>query len=322
MSVSGRIVATKKVLLRNVVSNVFGRFVPAILNLFVIPYLVFRLGTDRFGLYVLFSTIANYTVLFDLGISKAYVKFVSEFNVRGDDAKINSLISTSMVFYFFLSLFLAGILFLIEPGIYSVLRIPDALRAEAQIALFVASGSLILSLPLNWTAGVLMGLQRFDAINLIQVVVAILVNGMVLIIAWLGGGLVPLLGAVILGTLLTNILSVLALRRFFPEFRLRFRFDTQMFKQLFALGWKMQIDSLSTFLLSSFNRIPISMMIGPSGVTIFELGMKVAQVIMSFVSIFPTAFVPAASELYAVDGLCFSKAPSTLSFRTYRCLPL
>ena len=63
---------------RNVGLNLFGALAPMVAAMVAIPYLVHRLGSERFGLLSLTWLVIGYFGFFDLGLSRALAQLVAE----------------------------------------------------------------------------------------------------------------------------------------------------------------------------------------------------------------------------------------------------
>src|SRR5882672_3488569 len=70
----GRLIA------RNTAFNLLGRLVYLVGWTLVTPYMLHRLGAERFGLWSLLTVISGLYLTFDLGLSSALTKFVAEFH--------------------------------------------------------------------------------------------------------------------------------------------------------------------------------------------------------------------------------------------------
>ena len=75
-----------------VLSNLFAGFV-------LTPYLIRRLGDDRFGLWGLSFSFLEYASFFDLGLRSAVVNQVSRMNAPGQRGAILEVINTALVYF-------------------------------------------------------------------------------------------------------------------------------------------------------------------------------------------------------------------------------
>ena len=81
-------------LARNTVFNVGANVLPLLAGVFAIPFLVSRMGTERFSLLLLAMTIIGYCIIFDLGTGRALTKLTAELVGAGRRREIPILVST------------------------------------------------------------------------------------------------------------------------------------------------------------------------------------------------------------------------------------
>ena len=68
---------SSRILARNMLLNVAGQGIPMISALVAIPILIHAIGTDRYGVLTIIWMVINYFYVFDMGISRSTIKFVS-----------------------------------------------------------------------------------------------------------------------------------------------------------------------------------------------------------------------------------------------------
>jgi len=78
---------------RNALHNLLAMAVPVAVALVTTPYIVHRLGDERFGLYMLTLSVVGFGGLLYLGLSTAALKFVSECLAREDDQELSSVVN-------------------------------------------------------------------------------------------------------------------------------------------------------------------------------------------------------------------------------------
>ena len=112
----------------------------------------------------------GYFGLFDLGLSRATVKFVAE-NAGGDRVKhVPSLVWTSL----FLLVSIGGLggllcAALVSAAVVHVFKMPPSYTGEAKLSLYILCASLPVMLASDALRGVIEGAQRFDLVNYVKV---------------------------------------------------------------------------------------------------------------------------------------------------------
>ena len=62
---------------RNTIANLAGRVATAVMWICATPFVLSRLGTERFGIWALFFSFTGYLVWLDLGIGNTVVRFIA-----------------------------------------------------------------------------------------------------------------------------------------------------------------------------------------------------------------------------------------------------
>src|ERR1035438_10766362 len=83
-------------LARNTAFNVLGQLIPILVAVVTIPYVVHRLGTDRFGVLAIAWLLLGYLSLLDFGLGRATTKFIAEALARKEINKVSELVWTSV----------------------------------------------------------------------------------------------------------------------------------------------------------------------------------------------------------------------------------
>jgi O-antigen/teichoic acid export membrane protein len=71
-------------ILRNVGSSWFALGLNLLVGLFISPYILYRLGDEAFGIWVLIFSVTGYYGLFDLGIRSSIIRYVAKSTATED----------------------------------------------------------------------------------------------------------------------------------------------------------------------------------------------------------------------------------------------
>ena len=255
-----------KLLARNTVLNVAGQVIPLLAGVSVMPYVVRRLGADRFGLLSLVWIVVGYFAIFDLGIGPATTKFVAELLGKGEREKLSPLVWTALTTQAGMGLVAGLLLASASPAlVHHLLKIPQGLQADAHWVFLI----LAVSFPINFATGSLRGVlaafQRFDLANAVGVPTSVL---------WY---LIPA-GALLFGIDLPGIVFFLMVSRvmalgahFFlcqrlcPEFR-GGRFQRSLVRSLLGFGGWVTLSASLTPILAYFERFLIGLLLSVAAV--------------------------------------------------------
>ena len=147
---------------RNFRWSMLGQCASIMVGLVATPLLVKRLGTERYGLYILLQTVSSYLMMLTFGTGSATVKFVAALKGAGDGRGARQATRYSLIFHG--PVILAGCVALIlaaRPILTRVFHIPEALLdLGAQVLALGAVGAFFFALS-TAASCTLQGLQRF-----------------------------------------------------------------------------------------------------------------------------------------------------------------
>lgn len=286
---------------RNTASNYADIVVTLGIRFLLTPFLLHELGVTIFGLWILITSLMNYGQLLDFGISGAVTKYVAEDLITNNAERSRRLITASLVLYTLLGLVLVAITFAGAPLFIDILHVPASDRAEATRFLILVSVWVGLSLPCTTTGAVLGGLQRFDAYNVIDIVVGTVLSAIATVVVLLSGG--GLLGLVLvnIGTrLAVQIPSIWVINRVAPEFRVGWHgLDRESVRTVLTFGSSIFIGQTAMRLQTKTDTIVIGAMLTVSSVTPYSFALQLTQVARTLVNQFLQVLLPVASELHA-----------------------
>lgn len=287
-------------LIRNTFFNFVGRFWNMLVTLLLTPYIVSKLGIQRFGMWSLVLVITSYFGVLDLGMGASVVKYVAEYNARKDYEAINRLVNGGLAIYLTLALIFMVSAFALSNVILNLLRIPTELVTEAKFILLIAVVIYSLINVFGVFREVITGLQRMDVTNLIALTVSVpRVFGVVLFLE-LGYGLRGLIINEALVFALTALLLVLGAFHLLPQLQLgRTFYRWRGLRQLLNYGIKVQVSQLADLASSQTGKLLLSYFLGLSPVAFYELGSRVVLTSKRLSRVLIGAIVPAASEIDA-----------------------
>ncbi|MBI4060290.1 MAG: polysaccharide biosynthesis C-terminal domain-containing protein [Elusimicrobia bacterium] len=160
---------------RNTGINLAGQFGIAVIGFFVTPYLVRRLGIETYALYVLLYAAAGYLSLLSFGAGAATVKYTAQFHAARNRSGLRDILLYSGATHLLGAL--VGAAAVIGGARFWAVRlfhIPPGLVELAAWVLCAAAVGAVFAALIQFSSGVLQGLQRFDW----QAGVALLQNGL------------------------------------------------------------------------------------------------------------------------------------------------
>lgn len=150
--------------------NLLGTALPLVASIAAVPFLLDRLGVERFGILSLVWVLIGYFSFFDLGIGRALTKLVAE---RVDDRRreeLISLCSTGTALVLVVGACGALVIGLLAglPGLW-LKRVPSTLHSESVTTLVIVAISVPVVVGTAALRGIMEGYEAFRLLNLIRV---------------------------------------------------------------------------------------------------------------------------------------------------------
>ncbi len=285
---------------RNTVFNTIGNVFTTGIQLVIIPYLLIRLGAERFGIWALVSVIFGLFTALDFGTGAAFVKYFSEYATKKDDVSFNRVAVAGFFLMVIFSSLLITICFLLKDQLVVFFNIPDSMLSEAN---FVFMGAAIIFGYYN-TFGVfqaiIKGLQRMEITNAIEIIASIINFIGVFIVLENGWGLKGLIINHGLKIVLVSLASIYFSKQLFSKLAFKITYlDFSKIKEILSYGVKMQISNIAGLINLQTDKTIIGYFLNLAAVTAYEIGQKIALFCRMIVGLILSALVPAVSELEA-----------------------
>lgn len=224
-------------LLRNVLSNWAAFVFAAVVNLFLAPFVVRHLGNTAYGVWVLLVALVGYLGYLDLGVRGAVTRYVARLRSAGDHASAGRIASAA-----FTAFTLAGAVAIVVSSVGAALaarvfHLPAELQSVARTVLVLGGLNVAASLISGVFGGVVIGLQRFDYGNAVEIVTQGVRAGAIVAALRMGGGLVALAAIQLAVSVLRGAADLWLSRRLYPELRLRWGvWDRGALRLIFGFG--------------------------------------------------------------------------------------
>lgn len=286
---------------RNTFFNVVGKFWFVGINLAIVPFIISKLGTERYGIWVLVMVISNAFVVFDFGISASITKYVSENLTIKDSKKLSTIISTGVFFFFVISSIFIITVYLLLPWLaVHAFNIPQHLMPQGFLVLELSLISFFFGGLANIFQAVLFGAQRMGVANAIVIGVSVLQTFGIIFVLFAGFALTGLIANLIATNFILAVCMISGARKIIPSLVCKIQFVTkEAFRLLFSFGAKLQVGTATAFLTEHVNKIFLSAFAGLQAAVYFDIAMKIVNLVRVFPLLLISAVMPSVSELYA-----------------------
>jgi len=264
-----------------------------------VPYIVRGLGANAYGILSIAWMVLGYFSIFDLGLSRATVKFVAESLKSEDTTRVPELVWTSLTML--IAFGTAGGLAVAAAVPFVVTRfltLPPAFVSEAELSLLVLSLSMPIMLGNDALRGVLEATQRFDLVNLVKAPASVcfyLLAAVAIPFHIRVSGIVALLALV----RLTSACAYLALcLKVLPGLRLHVSVSLKALRPLASYGGWVMVSNVTGPILSSIERLLIGSVLSVAMLTYYSVPLDLVGKLL----IFPASIAPALFPYFSQRG--------------------
>jgi len=263
------------------------------------PFLLGRLGLDRYGIWMLVLSFAGTFGIFQLGLGDATIKYVSTYKGRNDTEGVSRVISGTLALSGLLGALPAIVMFIGAPFlVHHVFRIEASNYTEAIRAIQI--GGLIL-----WIQGInqvfsstLKAWEEYGPPTKISVALKTATIVGAVCLAALGHGVVDILLTTAGVTIVATCLQAEAARKTLHLSSLWPRVDRQAWREVLGFGVYSWIQNAASAAFSQADRLLIAVMLGTAPLAYYTLCLQVTQQIHGLVAAAFSFLFPHISAKY------------------------
>ncbi len=162
-----------------------------IITFFLMPFVIGSLGDRWYGLWVLAAAFVGYYGLLDLGLSRANERFISRALGKEDREEANAVFNTC------LALFFVAALLTVIAALVIVWLTPHFMDKTSDVRIFrivtmVIAVTMAISFPVRAFTGFLYAHIRYDVVNIIELIKALIRTGLIVFFLSRGHGIIAL----------------------------------------------------------------------------------------------------------------------------------
>lgn len=274
----------------------------AVLSFVFTPYVLHRLGSDQFALWAILGSAVGYVSLFDMGLSQSFTRFLAEKRAVAP-SEASGVLYTGVAFYVLVGCVLVPISILLAPYIMTWLNISPELQKTGANALVVMVAYFSVT---NLGA---LGRSSLDAMQRVDIGQSVSLAGIVtywvlgVALIWYGLGIWSLVIAAVAGQLLVIVVSLVLLRRSWPEVLVWRGFAPwSEIRRLMSFGAGLQVGATATTINLETDRLVIGKFVSMGAVTSYELGNMLARMVRSLPQAFLHSALPIVTDHVSREG--------------------
>ncbi len=293
---SGRLLA------KNTVLNLLGQGAPMIVAIFVIPLLIGKLGTDRFGILTIAWIVISYFSFFDLGLGRALTKIVAEKVGSAEESLIPKIVWSSLFFMLIFGIIGTVAVVLLTPWLTAgILKIPADLQPETRTSFYILAFSIPVVVSTAGLAGLLQAFQRFDLFNAIRIPMGLFTFLGPLVVLPFSRSLTAVVSVLAAGRLLAWVAHLYLCMRIVPSLRNTMTIDFSVMKPLLSFGGWMTIANIFGPFLAYIDRFFIGALVSVAAVAYYTTPYDVITRLIIIPAAVVGVLFPAFSTAYARD---------------------
>jgi O-antigen/teichoic acid export membrane protein len=287
-------------LLRSTISNYIGRFVGIITWFLLIPFILHKIESSLYGLWVIVGSVVAYGSLLDFGIAGAITKYIAEYRVKVRIEEARVLVATALAYYAVIGLFIIIASITIAPVFPKFFNISPEHHSTAVWLVMISGLGMTIAIISASTTAVLRGFQRFDLMNLLGIATTLLTAVAIVLVLMIGGGVIGLVGITAAVNLLMQFPAIWIIYRIAPELRFGLaRPSLKMLRKVTSFSSSLFLIHVGGQLETKTDEIVIGAFMPVSAVTPYNLARKLSNLPQMLTDQFLSLILPLASALQA-----------------------
>ncbi|QTR45124.1 flippase [Thiothrix litoralis] len=288
---------------RNIAFSGLGYILPLLASLATIPLMIKYMGEDVYGLYIICISLIGFMTFVDLGVGQAIVKYVSQYEVTGENTKIKPILDIALMMYVVLGISIAALVALFSLPLGKLIYNADTVKAVmAGKALSITALAFLLSYINQFFLNVFKAYHRFDIPAVIQnsANIAGIVSATVLVL--LGYDLLVILwGYVIIQVVALTAGYILGKRVLPVGVVLGLSFDRHIFAEMLSFSIYTFVSNFLGGIVSRLDKFIIGAILGTEAVTYYQIPHTIAQMANGIIQVLSQITFPRFSELSSLN---------------------
>lgn len=278
-----------------------GFLVITIIALLTTPLLVWKLGIEGYGIYILINSLVGYYGILDLGLGQGLIKFVAEYNAKNEQENISNAINAAIVVQMFMGLIASLLLIIFASSIVDVLKISNAYKTESKYYIYLCSFGFFFTMINGAFSSALMGLQRYDITSKMDVMINTGINILFAALLLVGFGLREGILLNVGITLLSFFIYLFIVKKKIPAWKFNPYIKLSFLKSLLNFSFFVFLTRVSGLFSNYIVRFVVSFFLGPAGVTFYVIPSKLVGAIGSVFGSAVNVIFPYTSHLNATN---------------------
>ncbi len=246
-------------------------------SLFLLPFLIARLGDHWYGAWVLIGSVLGYFTVLDIGLFSAAERYVALHFARRDWDAVNSVLSTSAIVFGVVGL--CAFVLIALTALLVPLVIDDAeAQRTVRIALLICAVDVALFFPGGTLNGIVVARLRYDLAAWVQIGKILLRTALIVYFVSAGYTLVALATITLATNTLERAAKIWIGIRLFPELALSVRqFSMANLREFLRYGVPSFLSEVADKIRFYVDTLVVGAMLSVSAVTLYNIAVRLVH---------------------------------------------
>ncbi|WP_162670085.1 lipopolysaccharide biosynthesis protein [Gemmata massiliana] len=289
---------------RNVAWSVTGLAVEMAAGFLVLPFLLDKLGKSTYGIWLILGALTSYFGLLEMGVRGSIGRHIAFHHAKGDQDATNQTLTSGIALLFGIGSVACLILIAFEQTFINLYKITESEHKAISITFRIVALNLAITLLGTAFDAALWGVQRFDRLNLINILVSLLRLIATFTLIESDSDII-ILSIISITASIANLLAKATLYfNAVPTARLTPRLmNRSALRQLIGYGSWHMLTTLANLSRTQFGPILIGATLGLSLVPFFSIASRLLVTITSTLVAATGVLTPHATTLHATNQI-------------------
>ena len=237
-----------------------------------------------------------------MGMNSSINRYIPVGLAKGDKDAIQRVLSTSLFFFFVVAVVFILFSLVIYFNIGAWFSIESDMVGTAGFLVLIVGFCFALAMPLQLSSALLSGLQRYDILNLAELLILLLRSALIVILLRNGFGLLTMGYVFGISEIAVRLVQFAFARRLLDRTPITLKsIDFKLLREMLAYGINTFLYTMGALILFKASDVVIAMYIGTKEVSQFAVAIAGIVLLSQFLRAFTAAIKPAVSDLDARD---------------------
>jgi O-antigen/teichoic acid export membrane protein len=237
-----------------------------IIGFFYTPFLIFYIGSELYGLFILLMSISGILGIMNLGLGEATLRYVAYYYGRNDLLGINRIVGSTLLIYIIVGTCTGLFIYFTSPWLVKFIAIPDNSYALSINLLQLTAINFSIRLVGGAIDAIPRAIQRYDISTKVSIIESILQISGTVIILLMGFGIYEMVLWSVITTLLTRLIAIIVAKHLIKTLRVRPSLSIYGLKEVFSYGIFSFITQIFGTIWGELDRILLGTMVSVSSV--------------------------------------------------------